>query len=33
MLWKLRLLWYRTDKGALAFVLFLALIAGSSRSR
>lgn len=29
MLWKLRLLWYRTDKGALAFVLFLALIAGS----
>jgi N-acetylmuramoyl-L-alanine amidase len=29
MLWKLRLLWYRTDKGVLAFVLFLALIAGS----
>ena len=29
MLWKLRLLWYRTDKGALAFALFLALIAGS----
>jgi spore germination cell wall hydrolase CwlJ-like protein len=29
MLWKLRLLWYRTDKGALAFALFLALIVGS----
>ena len=29
MLWKLRLLWYRTDKAALAFALFVALIAGS----
>ena len=33
MLWKLRLLWYRTDKAALAFALFFALIAGRSRSR
>lgn len=29
MLWKLRLLWYRTDKAGLAFALFFALVAGS----
>ena len=29
MLWKLRLLWYRTDKGALAFGVFFSLIVGA----
>jgi len=29
MLWKLRLLWYRTDKAGLVFALFFALVAGS----
>jgi N-acetylmuramoyl-L-alanine amidase len=29
MLWKLRLLWYRTDKAALAFALFFSLIVGA----
>jgi spore germination cell wall hydrolase CwlJ-like protein len=29
MLWKLRLLWYRTDKGALAFAGFFALVVGA----
>jgi spore germination cell wall hydrolase CwlJ-like protein len=29
MLWKLRLLWYRTDKAVLAFVLFFALVIGA----
>lgn len=29
MLWKLRLLWYRTDKGALAFALFFGAIIGA----
>jgi spore germination cell wall hydrolase CwlJ-like protein len=29
MLWKLRLLWYRTDKAALAFGLFFSLIVGA----
>ena len=29
MLWKLRLLWYRTDKAVLVFALFFALVAGS----
>jgi len=29
MLWKLRLLWYRTDKAALAFALFFALVVGA----
>jgi N-acetylmuramoyl-L-alanine amidase len=29
MLWKLRLLWTRTDKAALAFAMFFALVVGS----
>lgn len=29
MLWKLRLLWYRVDKAALAFALFFSLIVGA----
>ncbi|HEV3009564.1 MAG TPA: cell wall hydrolase [Burkholderiales bacterium] len=29
MLWKLRLLWYRADKGALAFGLFFSLVVGA----
>ena len=29
MLWKLRLLWYRTDKASVAFALFFALIVGA----
>jgi N-acetylmuramoyl-L-alanine amidase len=29
MLWKLRLLWYRTDKAALAFAAYFALIVGA----
>ena len=29
MLWKLRLLWHRLDKAALAFVLFCGLVVGS----
>ena len=29
MLWKLRLLWYRADKAALAFGLFFSLIVGA----
>lgn len=29
MLWKLRLLWYRADKGALAFALFFGAVVGS----
>lgn len=29
MLWKLRLLWYRTDKAAVAFALFFSAIVGS----
>ena len=29
MMWKLRLLWYRTDKAALAFGLFFSLIVGA----
>ena len=29
MMWKLRLLWYRTDKGALAFGVFFSLIVGA----
>jgi spore germination cell wall hydrolase CwlJ-like protein len=28
MLWKLRLLWYRTDKAALAFAAFFSLVVG-----
>jgi N-acetylmuramoyl-L-alanine amidase len=29
MLWKLRLLWYRTDKAALAFAAFFGLVVGA----
>jgi spore germination cell wall hydrolase CwlJ-like protein len=29
MLWKLRLLWWRTDKAALAFALFFGLVVGA----
>jgi N-acetylmuramoyl-L-alanine amidase len=29
MMWKLRLLWYRADKGALAFGVFFSLIVGA----
>ena len=29
MLWKIRLLWYRTDKGALAFALFFGVVVGA----
>ena len=29
MLWKLRLLWYRTDKAALAFAVFFSLVVGA----
>ena len=29
MLWKLRLLWYRTDKAALAFALFFGVVIGA----
>jgi N-acetylmuramoyl-L-alanine amidase len=29
MLWKLRLLWYRTDKAALAFALFCSAVVGA----
>jgi spore germination cell wall hydrolase CwlJ-like protein len=29
MLWKLRLLWYRTDKAVVAFALFCGLVVGS----
>ena len=29
MLWKLRLLWYRADKAALAFAVFFASLVGS----
>jgi len=29
MLWKLRLLWYRTDKAALAFALFFGVVVGA----
>ena len=30
MLWKLRLLWYRADKGALAFALFFGAVVGAA---